>query len=143
MRLQILSADSGAQSIDANNTQQITIKEIPVEVGLMWSPISSHSFRFGIGPYLGAAVSAKATVSRTLLSTGTVSTVEYSTIDWCGSLAAQMVFGLGEAFGFFLQGDYRYDQTGTTPATTVIINAPGFKINYSGIVLKAGLELRL
>lgn len=141
LRLETISATSGDTTFNSTTTQNVTIKEIPVEVGVMWSPISSRKLRLGLGGYLGAVPSASATITQT--SGGHVSSVQYSTTEICAVLAAQGVVGLGDAFGIFLDLAYRYDQTGTTPATNAIAIVPGFKINYSGIIARAGLELRL
>jgi hypothetical protein len=141
LRLETLSATTGDTTLNSTTTQNVTIKEIPVEVGVMWSPISSRKLRLGFGGYLGAVPSASATITQT--SGGQVNSVQYSTTEICAAVAAQGVVGLGDAFGVFVDLAYRYDQSGTTPDTNAIGIVPGFKLNYSGITARAGLEIRL
>jgi uncharacterized protein YgiM (DUF1202 family) len=142
IRLESMNA-SATTNLTTDISQTIQVKEIPVEIGIMWSPVSSHKFRFGLGAYLGAVASGNTSIAQTTTSSQQKKTVEYSTIELCGTLASQFSVGLGERIGLFLEADYRYDQTGKNPDTTIIKAVPGFKLDYSGVLVRAGLELRL
>jgi hypothetical protein len=142
IRVESISASSSS-SLSATNTQALSIKEIPIQFGLVWSPITQRRFRLGLGAYLGGVPSAKASVTQTDSSTLIAKTVEYSTVEAVATAAVQMSFGLGDRIGVYLEAAYRYDQTSQNPDTTIIATIPGFKINYSGPMVTAGLEFKL
>ena len=143
VRLEILSADTGAQSIDANTSQTVQVKEVPAQVGIMWSVISGADYRVGLGAYGGGVFSSSAKVTQTSTATGVQKVVEYSTIQLCGTFSTQVTYDFNESLGIFFEGDYRFDQTSKNPDTTVIKATPGFQINYSGILARLGIEIRL
>jgi hypothetical protein len=146
IKIESLSSDTGSVALNSELSQEITVKQVPIEVGLVWSPISTHRFRLGFGAYLGALVSSNANVQFSDSVSGEQKTIDYSTTELCGEISSQASFGLGDTFGIFVEAAYRYDQSGTTPAATDItgtVAIPGFKINYSGVMARIGLELRL
>jgi hypothetical protein len=146
VKIESFSSDTGSVALNSELSQEITVKQVPIEVGLMWSPISTHRFRLGFGAYLGALISSNANVVFSDRVSGEPKKIDYSTTELCGEISSQASFGLGDTFGIFVEAAYRYDQSGATPSATDITNTttiPGFKINYSGVMARIGLELRL
>jgi hypothetical protein len=142
IRLETVSANF-VTDLDATHVQEINFKEIPVQVGIVWSPISSHKFRWGFGGYLGVTASTSILLSQKNTATGSVPHVEYDTKEFCGTLSTEISYGIGERVGLHAGLSYRYDQSGTVGATNVIADIPSFKINYSGVYATAGIEFRL
>ncbi len=137
IRAEIFQASTGDQTISTGATQVMKQYSIPIQLGFMFSPISSR-FRLGIGAYGGVAVTSYTDITQT--TTTSTGNIRYQTVQMVGTLAAQMAYKLGSHFGFFIEGDYHYEQTGLVPETTQFGDIPSFKIDYSGMVGKFGLE---
>ena len=146
IKIDSLSADTGIITITSSETQEIAFKQVPVELGLVWSPISRHSFRWGVGLYLGAPLSSTSAVTLNNTVSAQQIIINYGAVEPIVELGTQFSWGLGDAFGIFLAANYRYDETSAEPSqvdSTRGITIPSFKINYSGVTVRLGIEIRI
>lgn len=143
LRAEILNAESGEQAISATTTQTMKSHSVPVQIGVLFHPIHARKFRLGLGVYVGASLITYTQIEQT--TSAQTNSVKYSSIDPIATLAVQGTYGFGKRFGVFGELSYRYHSTGTLDESAVLdpLNpVPAFKLNYSGIFLKGGLEFR-
>ncbi len=139
-RAEMYSSKTGTQDLGSSTTQTLEQYSIPIQLGLIYSPIYSKRFRLGLGAYFGVAPVSYTTVSQT--TTTDTNTIKFNSMDPVGTASVQAVYGLGRAFGVLGEMAYHYQTTGSLPATTVLGSIPSFKINYSGWQMRLGLEIR-
>ncbi len=143
IRAELMNSESGDQAISSTTLQRIKSHSLPVQLGIVFHPIHARKFRLGLGLYGGLSFFTYTEVEQTTSSV--TNSVKYSTIDPVGTGVIQATYGLGKALGLIGEIAYRYQVTGSLDSTTVLDSnnpVPSFKLNYSGIFLKGGLELR-
>jgi len=140
-RGEILWSKTGTQNVSGNKTQVLDQYALPIQLGLIYSPIYSRKFRIGIGGYGG--FSPVTYIEATQQDVTTTNSAKFSSIDLVGTGSIQAVYGFGRAFGLYGEAAYHYQVTGTLPATTSLGAIPSFKINYSGFLMRFGMELRI
>jgi hypothetical protein len=143
LRAEIMNAETGDQAISATTLQRIKSHSVPIQIGFIFHPIHARKFRLGLGLYGGVSLVTYTEIEQTVSST--TNSVRYSSIDPVGTAVIQGTYGLGKVLGLFGEIAYRYHSTGTLDTSSVLDSnnpIPAFKLNYSGILLKGGLELR-
>jgi hypothetical protein len=143
VRAEIMNAESGDQNISSTTVQRMKSHSVPIQLGILFHPIHARQFRIGIGLYGGLSFFTSTEIEQTTSSV--TNSVKYSTIDPLGTAVIQGTYGLGKSLGLFGEIAYRYQVTGALDSTTVLDSnnpIPSFKLDYSGIFLKGGLELR-
>lgn len=141
IRAEYHTGSQAAIAVDALTTQTITQSIIPVMIGANYTLKQWESFRVGAGLYLGMAVVSSTTIAWT--DATEVEEVKYSSLDPCGALNVSGIYSFSDSFGAMLEAGYRYHKTGEFPSTTRFGGKDGFSINYSGITIRLGLELKL
>lgn len=134
---------SGSQpdTVVGADTQKMAVSLIPVMVGANYTLMQTQNLRVGGGVYLGMAVVSSTTITQT--DATQVEEVKYSSLDPCADLNLSGAYSLSDALGLLLEVGYRYHKTGEFPATTRFGGVSGFAIDYSGITIRAGVELKL
>ncbi len=140
LRVELMEAESGDQALSDTTTQHLKQFGLPVQLGMIFTPIYTRKFRVGLGLYAGASVKTSTSVEQVVSLVS--NTVTYNSIDPVGTLAFQATYGFGKAFGVFGEFSYQYQKTGTLDATTKVGTIPAFSLNYSGYFLKSGIEVR-
>ena len=140
LRVELMEADSGDQALSDTTTQHIKQFGLPVQLGLIFTPIYTRKFRVGLAVYAGASVKTYTSVEQVVSLES--NTVTYNSIDPVGTVSLQATYGFGKAFGIFGEFSYQYQKTGTLDATTKVGSIPSFSLNYSGYFLKSGIEFR-
>ena len=140
-RAEFTFSNVNAKDIGGGKTQTLKQSSIPLQLGINFSPVTSREFRLGLGLYAGMVVSSSMVVSQ---SSSTLNEqVEYSSVDPTALGVIQMSFGLGKHIALIGEVGYRYEKTGTLPATTRFGgNIGAISIDYSGPVGHAGFEFR-
>jgi hypothetical protein len=143
IRADLMSAETGEQQISDTTLQRIRSHALPVQIGILFHPIHARKFRLGLGLYVGGSFLTYTEVEQTV--SGDTNSVRYSSIDPVGTAVLQGTYGFGNRLGIFGELAYRYHVTGTLDSSSVLDSnnpVPAFKLNYSGILLKGGLEFR-
>lgn len=134
---------SATSTVTTGTTQLLDTTLMPVMLGANYTFIRKDAFRLGAGVYAGLSFGSSTKVTWT---TGTVAqTVTYGSTDLCFDLAVQGTWYFIESLGLVADVAYHYQKTGEFPATSNTVfsgGKPGFAINYSGITLRGGLEMR-
>ncbi len=141
LRVELNTAQTGDQQLNATTVQRIKEFSVPIQLGVLFHPIHARKFRLGFGVYGGASVANYTEVEQEVSSVS--NTVRYSSMDPLGSGVVQVTYGLTKALGIYGEFDYRYHVTGEQNSTTVLGPIPGFQIDYSSYLVRFGLELRL
>ena len=134
------SGATGEQVISTGDTQTITMRNISGELGLVLTALQSDSIRFSLGAYLGAG-SSLITIRRISASSG--GETPYASVNPCGLVSGQLSFSIFRHLAIFGEGAYRYQQTQEFRTIALSGTVPNFKINYSGVFGRIGLELKL
>ncbi len=140
-RVDALFGKTGDQVLTNGAAQTMSYTNIPAQLGLVMTLVRSESIRLSLGAYAGASVVSSIAINQ--VTSTTTGDITYSSIDPCGLASAQIAYAFGRKFSLFAEGAYRYQQTAELPATTTFGNIPAFKIDYSGLVGRVGIELRL
>lgn len=140
LRAEMHTGETAETDVDTSTTQKLKQSTIPVEIGLQWDVHRSESLRFTLGAFLGMAISSSMTVTWT--TSGAIEEVKYSSMDPCANFGVQAAYSLGGAFGLFADLGYHYQKTGEFEATQRFNGKPAFAIDYSGITIRGGLELK-
>ncbi len=145
-RIEMYSFTGTARNIGtaaSPNMQSFTESSLPMMLGAVYSPFTSERFRLGIGAYVGLAL---ATINNqtTVTQTGGAGpgVVTYSSTDLCSALVLQGDIGIFRHLALAYEAEYHYQKTADQKATAFFGGKPSFQINYSGLVLRGGLEFR-
>ena len=110
-------------------------------MGLVFSPISTSTWRVGLAGYAGIGILSSVTVDQTNATTQPHAV--FSSIEPCATGSLQVSYGFSKHLAFFGEAGYRYEKTGQLPvATTAFPTVPSFQIDYSGPLARFGLEMR-
>ena len=108
---------------------------VPVEVGINFQLSSEQSRnRFGLGAYLGLSL------NNTEINETNIADVKYRSSNPCATILAQEDFWLSKIFSIVAELGYRYQTDAITNDTFNF--GSGYRINYSGIFLNAGIEFK-
>ncbi|MBS1957899.1 MAG: SH3 domain-containing protein [Bdellovibrionales bacterium] len=132
---------SASGDLGTGTVQDLKTTAIPVQAGINYTAYKGQSIRAGLGAYLGMAVISSTTVTQT--SAALVEEVKYSSLDPTGALVLQGVYSFSDALGGLLELGYRYHKTGEFGSTTRFGGKSGFAIDYSGVTISFGLEMKL
>jgi hypothetical protein len=127
---------SSTQVLTAAKTQTWAFHEIPVMGGIIYSAISKPDFRLGIGGYVGVALGTSLTITQ-----GALAPVTYTISNLCEYLNVQGSYAISSSVSILGEAGYRL-QSASFPAAASL-SAAAFSANFSGIVSRLGVELRL
>jgi hypothetical protein len=139
-RSEIRGSKSGNQDIGSGTIQTLEQYSIPLQLGIVFAPIHSQRLRIGLGAYGGFAVVSYTEVVQ--VSTSQTNSVKFNSMDLIFTGTIHAVYGIGRAFGLFAEFGYQMQRTGDLPETTALGTVPSFKLNYSGTLVRGGIELR-
>ncbi len=142
LRAEYTFTKTATLTLPTGETQTIKHVGVPLEAGIVWSPVESKDFRFGIGIYGGVVMANSTNVSQSNASQ--ILTVNYGSTDPCVTLTGQIGYGLGPTSSLFFEAGYRSEKTGLLPTTALLNPAtiPEFAIDYSGPLARFGIEFR-
>ena len=133
-RLEYLLSQTSHLQLTSTNTQTVSAKVIPVELGLIYAALHKAWFRLNVGGYAGISIAT------TDVDQSAVGEVSYSSFSPCLELLLQGNFDLNPKFALDAEAGYRYQTPGAAGPSDYF--GGGFNIDYSGIFFRAGLEYK-
>ncbi len=143
LRTEVFWSTSSSFLVDTTTAEKVSHFIVPVQLGLHFSPFTFSGFRFGVGAYGGLALLADLGVEQTTPTN--VKTATYSApLSPVGTLNFQIDTGLGENTGLLFETALRFHTTGEFPASqTLPTQIPAFSADYSGLIIRLGIEIRI
>ncbi len=118
-----------AQDQTTKNTFQMNTTAIPIMAGIDWAPVRFKSLTFHLALDLGLSVVTD--LNSTALNLSSPNVTDLTSLAFAGMLNLRVDWNVWKIFSLFVEGGYRYLQTGSlTPNTASSANGAGvFQVN--------------
>lgn len=146
LRVETISQSVSISDASTSKNYSISLGSLPLLLGLEFQVLDDKDFLIHVAGFGGYAISTR--VTSVSLSDTTDTTAESSSGALTGLLKADLHYKVSKGFTLFLEGGYRYLQSGAMARPSPVGNGGGilnsnFTITMSGAVVGVGVGLTL